>query len=490
MAPKEVRVCSFGRHIEDYWKLEVYERTKLCEDADESMVGYSAARKALTTMSPDEVIEEVKRSGLRGKGGAGFNTGLKWSFMPKDDGLEHFLVVNGDESEPGTANDREIMTWSPHLLLEGIIIASYAIRANTCYIYIRGEMFKQIRCMNWAIEEAYEKGYLGKNIFGTDFSLDVYVQTGAGAYICGEETALLSSLMGERGYPRPKPPFPAQKGAFDLPTTVNNVQTIATVPAIIALGADWHLSYGTEKSPGMRMFCVSGHVERPGHYEFPFGITLRELIYDVCGGPPGGKKVKAVIPGGSSAPMIPGDATDNDLLDTRLTYEDCVAAGTLLGSGAVIVLDEETDIVWAAHNLIRFYAHESCGKCTPCREGTPWMRMVLERIMRGEGVEEDVKLLSDIAEGIETKSFCALGDAAAWAMQGALRHFSHEFEEKIRQGKGAPKVFQASYASGLMSLYQPTLEPVRTHRDPRREAERIAHPLARKMRAWYGGDKE
>jgi NADH-quinone oxidoreductase subunit F len=368
----------------------------------------------------------VKASGLRGRGGAGFPTGLKWSFVPKDSPKPRYVVCNADESEPGTCKDRELMEKHPHLLLEGIMLAAYAIKANTAYIYLRGEFETLQRVVDKAIGEARGAGLLGPSVAGSGFPLEIHTHLGAGAYICGEETALLSSLEGYRGQPRLKPPFPAVEGLYACPTVVNNVETLMNVPHIVRHGAAWFRQWGTEKSPGTKIFSVSGPVKRPGNYEVPLGLPLSTLIDEHCGGMREGMKVKAVIPGGSSVPLLPAS-----MLGTGLDFESMAAAGTLLGSGGVIVIDEETCIVDALYNITRFYEHESCGKCTPCREGTYWMSEVFERLESGHGRERDIDLLWDVADNIMGKSFCALGDAAAMPVMGAIKHFRDEFEYHI-----------------------------------------------------------
>jgi NADH-quinone oxidoreductase subunit F len=393
------------------YKLKVYEAGG----------GYRAVRKALG-LTRDGIIQMVKDSGLRGRGGAGFPAGLKWSFIPKDPDLEKYLCCNADEGEPGTFKDRGIIDNDPHLLLEGMMIASYAIGASIAYIYIRGEFEFGAKRLEAAIDEAYEAGYLGKNIFGSDFSLDMYVHRGAGAYICGEETALLESIEGLRGQPRKKPPFPALAGLYGKPTVINNVETLACVPAIIERGAEWFSSIGPEKSPGPKIYCVSGHVKKPGLYELPMGTTLRELIFDHCGGMRSDKPLKAVIPGGVSAPLLmPSD------LDTPMDFESMGAKGTMLGSGAVIVMEEGTCMVRVAYITNRFFSHESCGKCTPCREGTIWLTKILERLETGRGRPGDVDLIDDLCEQIFGRTFCPLGDGAVMALRGALNNFREEF---------------------------------------------------------------
>lgn len=382
--------------------------------------GYTAIKKAFAT-GPDEIISIVKDSGLRGRGGAGFPTGLKWSFVPQGDNKPHYLVVNADESEPGACKDTPLMMANPHSLIEGIIIAAYAMRANHAFIYIRGEIPHVFRRVNNAIREAYSAGYLGKNILGSGFDLEVVLHAGAGAYICGEETALLDSLEGRRGQPRLKPPFPAVSGLYASPSCVNNVETIANIPYLINNGVEWFRSFGTEKSPGFKLFAVSGHVNRPGIYEAPLGITMRELL-EHAGGVRNGHNVKFWLPGGSSVPML-----TPDLLDTPLTYEDIAAAGSMLGTGTPMIFDETTSVVRAVTGWISFYKHESCGKCTPCREGTWWLSDVLHRFEAGHGTEADLDKLVEICEQIAGRSFCALGDAAATPFPAALKYFRDEF---------------------------------------------------------------
>ncbi|NBO46128.1 MAG: NADH oxidoreductase (quinone) subunit F, partial [Actinobacteria bacterium] len=357
------------------------------------------------------------------RGGAGFPTGLKWSFVPQNDGKPHYLVINADESEPGACKDIPLMMANPHALIEGIIIAAYAIRANHAFIYIRGEVPHVIRRVNAAVREAYAAGFLGANISGSGFNLDVVVHAGAGAYICGEETALLDSLEGRRGQPRLKPPFPAVAGLYASPTVVNNVETIANVPAIINGGVDWFRQFGTEKSPGFKLFAVSGHVNRPGIYEAPLGITMRELL-DHAGGVRSGHKVKFWLPGGSSVPML-----IEEHLDLPLTYEDIAAAGSMLGTGTPMVFDETTSVVRAVTGWLRFYKHESCGKCTPCREGTYWMTHMLSKFEAGRGTASDLETIGSVCSQIAGRSFCALGDAAATPFPAAVKYFREEFEQ-------------------------------------------------------------
>jgi NADH-quinone oxidoreductase subunit F len=392
--------------------------------------GYVALKNSLK-MTPDEVIGIVKDSGLRGRGGAGFPTGMKWSFVPQNDGKPHYLVVNADESEPGACKDIPLMLANPHSLVEGIAIASYAIRANHAFIYIRGEVPHVIRRVMNAVEQAYAAGLLGKNIQGSGFDLEVVVHAGAGAYICGEETALLDSLEGRRGQPRLKPPFPAVAGLYASPTVVNNAETLASVPSIILNGADWFKSMGTEKSPGFKLFAVSGHVNRPGIFEAALGTTMSELL-DYAGGMRKGSKLKFWIPGGSSVPMLTPDH-----IDIPMTYEDLAAAGTMLGTGTPMMFDHTTSVVKAVTRWLEFYKHESCGKCTPCREGTYWITGVLEKFEHGKGKEEELEVINDVCGQIAGRSFCALGDAAATPFPGAMKYFADEFREATRTSADA-----------------------------------------------------
>jgi NADH-quinone oxidoreductase subunit F len=395
------------------------------------MGGYSAAKKAFS-MSTDAIIDEVKKSNLRGRGGAGFPTGVKWGFIPKQSPKPKYLVCNADESEPGTFKDRDIMRYTPHLLIEGMVIGGYAIGAHHGYIYIRGEYTREAKLLNAAIDEAYAKGYLGKNILGSGFDFDLTVHRGAGAYICGEETALLNSLEGKRGEPRVKPPFPAQSGAFAGPTIVNNVETLAAIPHIVNRGGEWFSKLGKiEKSGGTRLVSVSGHVKKPGVYELPAGaFTIRQIVYDICGGILGDKKLKAVIPGGSSAPVLTADE-----IDVIYDIEPLMKIGTMLGSAALMVVSEDYCTVKLIKRITKFYAHESCGQCTPCREGCKWMEDVLHRIEDGHGREQDLNLLLDIADNIGGKTLCALGDAAAGPVSSFVKKFRADFEAHIRGGK-------------------------------------------------------
>ncbi|MGZ4042290.1 MAG: NADH-quinone oxidoreductase subunit NuoF [Bacteroidia bacterium] len=405
--------------------------------------GYASVEKALKTMTPDQVTDEVKKSGLRGRGGAGFPTGLKWSFLAKPEGVPRYLVCNADESEPGTFKDRYLMEKIPHALIEGMITSSYALGAKTSYIYIRGEYFYVARIVEKAIEEAYAAGWLGKNILGTDFSHDCYVQVGGGAYICGEETALLESLEGKRGNPRIKPPFPAVAGLWGCPTVVNNVETIAAVCPIINMGGEEYAKIGIGKSTGTKLISASGHINKPGVYEIELGVPVEEFIYseEYCGGIRNGKKMKAVVAGGSSVPILPTEL----ILKTAkgeprlMTYESLgdggFQTGTMLGSGGFIVMDEDTSIVKNLFTFTRFYHHESCGQCSPCREGTGWMEKILKKFLNGTAEESDVELLWDIQSKIEGKTICPLGEAAAWPVAAAIRHFKNEFLEVARSKK-------------------------------------------------------
>ena len=387
--------------------------------------GYAALRKALG-MTPDAIIEEVKASGLRGRGGAGFPTGLKWSFMPKGDGKPHYLVCNADESEPGTFKDREIMRWTPHQLIEGCAIAAYAIGAERCYIYIRGEFTEPLRVMTAAVAEAYAKGALGPDVFGSGKRIDIVLHRGAGAYICGEETAMMNSIEGRRGNPRIKPPFPAQAGLFALPTTINNVETLASVPHILNRGAEWYkgLCLSNPKSTGTKLISVCGHVQRPGNYEVTMGTPMKDLIFDMCGGMKPGRTLKAVIPGGSSVPIMTAAETEDCLLD----YEGVVARGSMLGSAGMIVMDDSTDMVYQIWRLARFYAHESCAQCTQCREGTAWTTKILERILAGKGKAADLDLLLSLSENMTGKTICVLSDSCAAPIVSGIAKFRSEFD--------------------------------------------------------------
>jgi len=396
---------------EQSWKLARYEATG----------GYRALRTALG-MSPDDLISLVKDANLRGRGGAGFPTGMKWSFVPQDNPNPKYLVVNADESEPGTCKDMPLMLATPHTLVEGVIIASYAIRAKHAFIYCRGEVLHVIRRLQQAVREAYAAGYLGKNIMGTGYDLDIIVHAGAGAYICGEETALLDSLEGRRGQPRLRPPFPAVAGLYASPTVINNVESIASVPSIVANGAAWFQSMGTEKSKGMTLYSVSGHVRTPGQFEAPMGITLRQLI-ELGGGMREGHELKFFTPGGSSTPILTAEG-----LDLPLDYESMAGAGTMLGTKALQVFDETTSVVRTTLRFVEFYKHESCGKCTPCREGSWWLVQLLMKFEAGTAQEGDVEKLLDLCDNIGGRSFCALADGAVACVTSAVRHFRAEFE--------------------------------------------------------------
>jgi NADH-quinone oxidoreductase subunit F len=392
--------------------------------------GYEALRQVLGGMSPDEVIGEVKKSALRGRGGAGFPTGMKWSFVPKDSPKPKYVVCNADESEPGTFKDRYLMERDPHMLIEGMLIAAYCLGSKVTYIYTRGEYRYLIEIMDEAIAEARAAGLVGDKILGTDFSCEVYTHTGAGAYICGEETALLNSLEGLRGHPRMKPPFPAVAGLYGCPTVVNNVETLTAVPDIIKMGGEAWQKLGTEKSGGTKVWSVSGHVNRPGVYELPMGYAdMEKFIMEDCGGINGGRQLKAVIPGGSSVYIMP--ASDIVGKKVLMDYEGLVAAGSMVGSGGFIVMDDTVDVFESTKNLIEFYKHESCGWCTPCREGTDWLVKVFKRIASGEGRPEDAQLLLDLCDNIEGKSFCPLGDAASWPIQSAVKKFPEDFRRHL-----------------------------------------------------------
>ncbi|MGQ0631301.1 MAG: NADH-quinone oxidoreductase subunit NuoF [Sporichthyaceae bacterium] len=411
--------------------------------------GYNAARRAVTSMDPDALISLVKDSGLRGRGGAGFPTGMKWSFIPQNDGKPHYLVINADESEPGTCKDIPLMMANPHVLVEGVIIASYAIRATHAFIYIRGEVLHVIRRMQAAVAEAYAAGYAGKGIFSSKYDLEIVVHAGAGAYICGEETALLDSLEGRRGQPRLRPPFPAVAGLYGCPTVINNVESIASVPSIVAGGVDWFASMGTEKSKGYTLYSLSGHVANPGQFEAPLGVTLRQLL-DLSGGMRPGRTLKFWTPGGSSTPLL----TDAHL-DVPLDYEGVATAGSMLGTKALQIFDDTTCVVRAVLRWTEFYAHESCGKCTPCREGTYWLVRMLKRLEQGEGSEADIDQLLDICDNILGRSFCALGDGATSPITSAIEYFRDEFLAHL-SGGGCPfdpaaSTLFASDASGPMT---------------------------------------
>jgi NADH-quinone oxidoreductase subunit F len=414
--------------------------------------GYASVEKALRTMSPENVVTEVQKSGLRGRGGAGFPTGRKWSFIAKPEGVPRYLVCNADESEPGTFKDRLLMEKIPHMLIEGMIASSYALGATVSYIYIRGEYFYIARILERAIAEAYQAGWLGKNILGSGFSHDMYVHVGAGAYICGEETALLESLEGKRGNPRIKPPFPAVKGLYGCPTVVNNVESLAAVVWIVNEGGDAYAGIGTKQSTGTKLFSASGNINKPGVYEIELGLPVEEFIYsdEYCGGIEKGRELKACVPGGSSVPILPAELIlktakgEPRLLTFESMSEGGFESGSMLGSGGFIVYDDRACIVRSTWNFTRFYHHESCGQCSPCREGTGWMEKVLERLEAGHGSISDIDLLWDIQRRIEGNTICPFGDAAAWPVASAIRHFRHEFEyhalhpEKVKDPRHVP----------------------------------------------------
>ena len=416
-------VCFEPLKYERPWELATYEK----------IGGYQAWRNILAEKPPrEQVIEAVKASGLRGRGGAGFPTGLKWSFMPRNLPVQKYVVCNSDESEPGTCHDRDILRYNPHALVEGMAIAGYAMNATVGYNYVRGEfMAEPFPRFDAAVKEAYAAGLLGRDIQGSGIDYDLYACMGAGAYICGEETALLESLEGKQGRPRFKPPFPANYGLFGKPTTINNAQSFASVPTILRKGPDWFAGLGPQNSGGTVIFSVSGHVEKPGNFELPMGVPFRELLA-MAGGVLGGRKLKAVIPGGSSVPVVPGDV----MLELNMDYDSLRKAGSAIGSAAVIVMDETTDMVRVLERLSRFYHMESCGQCTPCREGTGWLNRALKRIVAGHGRREDIDMLVSVANNIEGHTICALGDAAAWPVQSFVKHFRHEFEHYVEHGHG------------------------------------------------------
>jgi len=408
----EVKILSAKFDIEDAHRLEIAKQH-----------GAYATIDKLFAMKPEEVIDEVKRSGLRGRGGAGFPAGVKWGFLPKDTGKPVYLTVNSDESEPATFKDRYILVKDPHMMIEGIIICSYAIGCHDAYIYIRGEYTSQVKTLQAAIDEAYEAGYLGDTIAGHDYKLNVTVHRGAGAYICGEETALLESIEGKKGQPRSKPPFPAVAGLYGCPTIINNVQSIASLPFILQNGAEAYQAYGTEKSTGTHLFGISGHVEKPGMYELPLGLPLLEVLEKVAGGVWKGRELKGVIPGGSSTPVL----TPEEAKTVTLDYESMAEHKTMFGSGGIVVLDETVDIVKLVENLIYFYHHESCGQCTPCREGLGWMLKIMNKIVRGDGEMSDIDLLLELCDNIEMKTVCVLSAACTMPVRSYLNKFRHEF---------------------------------------------------------------
>jgi NADH-quinone oxidoreductase subunit F len=385
--------------------------------------------KEIIIKGRDWIIEEVKKSGLRGRGGAGFPTGVKWSFMPKEHPKPSYLVVNADESEPGTCKDRDIIRYEPHKLIEGCVYGSVAIGAKVCYIYIRGEFYNEAQILQKAIDEAYEKGLIGQNASGSGYDIDIYLHRGAGAYICGEETALLESLEGNKGQPRLKPPFPAGAGLYGCPTTINNVESIAVVPTILRRGGEWFASLGKPNNTGTKLYCISGHVNKPCIVEEEMGIPLKQLIDEYAGGVKGGwDNLKAIIPGGSSVPMLPKDICETVTMD----FDALRAVGSGLGTGGIIVMDQSTDIIYAIARLSKFYMHESCGQCTPCREGTGWMWRVMMRLVKGNACIEEIDELLEVTKQVEGHTICALGDAAAWPIQGLIRHFRGEIIERIQ----------------------------------------------------------
>lgn len=414
-----------GREIPDLHKLDVYVKNG----------GYDALKKAVAMPTAD-IINIVKASNLRGRGGAGFPTGMKWSFIPQNEPVK-YMVVNCDESETGTFKDREIIETNPHQLIEGAVIGAYAIQAKAVYIYLRGEFWDQAAMLDKAIADARKAGLVGPNLCGSNYSCEVYTHLGAGAYICGEETALLNSLEGKLGQPRVRPPFPANKGGglYGEPTVVNNVETLTNVPWIINNGADEYKKMGSEQSPGTKIFCVSGHVNKPGNYEFPFGITLRELIMEHAGGIPGGKAIKGILPSGGSGPIM---RVTDEILDTKLTYEDMAKTGSILGSASIIVMDETVDMTWVASKVIKFFKHESCGKCTPCREGTYWLDKVVDRIMANEAQMKDIDLISNVAKNMQGVTLCALGDFAANPIIHTVKNFPEDFKQHVKGAAAAP----------------------------------------------------
>lgn len=414
-------VCFRTLHLDEPAALAAYR----------SVGGYAQWERILKGKpDPDGFIEDLKLSALRGRGGAGFPTGLKWGFMPHKDPGQKYIVCNSDEGEPGTCKDRDILRYNPHQLIEGIAIAGYCIGATVGYNYIRGEFYEPIACFETALREAYDAGLIGKDIQGSGVDFDLYTHLGAGAYICGEETALLESIEGKKGQPRPKPPFPAQMGLYDRPTTINNTESLASVPVILEQGGQWFLEQGRPNSGGPKLFSVTGHVNRPANFEIPLGTPFKELLA-MAGGVKDGKKLKAVIPGGSSVPVVPGEI----MLETDMDYDAIAKAGSMLGSGAVIVIADGTCMVKVLANLSHFYARESCGQCTPCREGTGWLFRVLHRILHGQGRSQDVDLLDGVAERIGGRTICALGDAAAMPVRSFLKHYRREFEYMIKHGK-------------------------------------------------------
>jgi NADH-quinone oxidoreductase subunit F len=413
--------------IKDSRKIDVYLQHE----------GYRALEKALKEMTPEQIIEEVKKSNLRGRGGAGFSAGMKWGFVPKDSPKPRYIICNADESEPGTCKDRPLMEMDPHQMIEGILIAGRAVNAHRGFIYIRGEYRYVLDIVEEAIEEAYQRGYLGKNILGSGFDFDLLIHTGAGAYECGEESALMESLEGKRGYPRIRPPFPAVVGVYGCPTVINNVETLSSVPAIIREGGEAYANRGTPRNGGTRLLCVSGHVNKPGIYEIPLGMNMKKFIYEVAGGIPNGKKLKAVIPGGSSCPLLTAEE-----IDLPMDYDSLAKAGSMLGSGGMVVMDEDTCMVDMARRIMQFYAHESCGWCIPCREGTIWLRKMLERFHAGLGRPEDIDLTGELAKNMLGRTFCPLGDAAALPTISIVKKWRNEFEDHLN-GRCAYKSAEA-----------------------------------------------
>ena len=413
-----IKVLTRNMHVPNLPQIDIYA----------SLGGYAALAKALREYKPADIVEMVKKSGLRGRGGAGFPTGVKWGFVPRNTGKPIYLCVNADESEPGTFKDRLIIEKDPHQLIEGTVIAAYALDCHKAFIYIRGEFVYGADVLQKAVAEAYEKGFLGGNILGSGYALDIVVHRGAGAYICGEETALLESLEGKRGHPRLKPPFPAVVGLYKCPTVINNVETLANVPHIVNNGPEWFAAIGVERNTGTRLFGVSGHVQKRGVYELPMGVTLRELIYDHCGGVREGHKLKAVVPGGSSVPVLRADG-----VDVRLDFDSVAKAGSMLGSAGVIVMDDSTCMVKAVRRITKFYAEESCGQCTQCREGTEWLYQILSRIENGAGRPGELDVLLDICTNMKGRTICPLSDAAAMPVESYIRNFRDEFEAHIRE---------------------------------------------------------
>ncbi|MCS7188179.1 MAG: NADH-quinone oxidoreductase subunit NuoF [Bacteroidia bacterium] len=391
--------------------------------------GYGQLKRVLKEMTPSQVIEEIKAANIRGRGGAGFNAGLKWSFMPpKKEGVRRYLAANGDESEPGTCKDRRIFEFNPHLFIEGALIAAYAMQIDAIYVYIRGEYADWIDRLQAAVNQAYARGYIGEKILGTDFSTQMYIHKGAGAYICGEETGLMESLEGKRAYPRYKPPFPAQRGLWDCPTTINNVETLAHVPLVLRMGATTYTQIGAPEHPGPVLYGLSGHIQRPGVYEYPSGMLITDLVYEVGGGIRHGKKLKGVVPGGASTPIL----TPQEIEGTRMTAEALRKVGSMMGTAGMLILDEDTDMVRFAYRIAAFYKHESCGQCTPCREGTGWMKQILYRFLEGTATYADIDRLLSVANQIEGRTICALADAAVWPIRAIVQKYRSEFEKHAK----------------------------------------------------------